>query len=223
MGKNKLAKFAENETFPNLFQPGYQSLIADGFEHRGKWNKDFFKNDNPIVVELGCGKGEYTVGLADRYRDKNFVGVDVKGARLWQGCKTSNVKEMNNVAFIRTKIQELSHFFGENEISEIWITFPDPQPRKSKTKKRLTSPEFLDRYRPLLKKDAVIHLKTDDLGLYKYTMEVVRQNNLKLIYSTKDLYNSDFDGDVLGIKTFYEKIWLEQGFSIKYVEFSLND
>ena len=174
MGKNKLQRFAENLTFDNFFQPTYDE-ISTGYFLKGKWASDFFKNNNPIVLELGCGKGEYSVGLARRYPDKNFIGLDIKGARMWRGCKTAVDENIQNIAFLRTRIELIEHYFAENEISEIWITFPDPQPRRIKENKRLTSPAFLKRYASILKKDLIIHLKTDAFLLYFYTMEIIKK------------------------------------------------
>ncbi len=221
MAKNKLFRFAENETFPNLIQMSYKE-IEKGVPLKGNWNKDFFKNENPIVLELGCGKGEYTVGLAKRNPEKNFIGVDIKGARLWRGCKTSNEENMPNVGFIRTRIEHIASYFNTEEVSEIWITFPDPQPKEIKVRKRLTSPRFLDIYKNFLAKDGIIHLKTDNIGLFEYTVtEVIEQHQHELIYLTRDLYNSDCKGAPKEIQTFYEKKYLEQGIPINYVKFRM--
>jgi tRNA (guanine-N7-)-methyltransferase len=220
MGKDKLRKFAENETFSNLFQPSYEEVLKDGFALKGKWSKDFFKNDKPLVLELGCGKGEYTVGLAEKYPDKNFIGVDIKGARLWRGLKSAQEKKLENVAFLRQKINNIAMFFAENEVSEIWITFPDPQPKKEN--KRLTSPNFLQLYSKILTKDAIIHLKTDDTMLYEYTLnDVVIAQNHNLLLNRADLYQDDETLEVKEIQTFYEKMWLEMGKKIKYLRFRI--
>lgn len=221
--KNKLKRFAENETFDNLFQLNYEQLYQEDFYLKGKWNSDFFKNDHPIVLELGCGKGEYTIDLAQQKPDFNFIGVDIKGARLWRGLKTAHEKNMKNVAFLRTRIELINYFFAENEVSEIWITFPDPQPRNSREKKRLTSPIFLERYRLFLKKDGIIHLKTDSDLLYNYTMESLEENSNPVQYSTDDLYATNEELEVKQIRTFYEKIWLDQGLKIKYIRFGLKN
>lgn len=221
MGKNKLKKFAENETFELLLQTDYETLRHGDFYLKENWNTDFFKNDHPIILEIGCGKGEYTLGLAQRYPDKNFIGLDRKGARLWAGCKQATETGMTNVGFIRTKAENLPLIFGENEVSEIWITFPDPQPRKPKSGKRLTSPDFLERYRKFLKKDGIVHLKTDSRFLYEFTLEVIVQQNLPILYQTDDLYRSDCRLDVMGIQTFYESLWLSQGLNIHYLQFKL--
>lgn len=220
MGKNKLARFAENETFANLFQLTYEQITKEGFALKGKWNEDFFKNDNPIVLELGCGKGEYTVGLAKKYPNKNFIGIDIKGARLWRGCKTSNEDKMNNVAFVRTHIQMIESYFAENEVSEIWITFPDPQLKKPN--KRLTCERFLKLYKNILKQDGIVHLKTDSQELYEYTKdEVLISSKREILYNTNDLYNSDFKEDVIEIQTFYEAMYLKIGKPITYLKFKL--
>lgn len=220
MGKNKLARFAENETFANLFQLTYEQVTKEGFALKGKWNKEFFKNDNPIVLELGCGKGEYTVGLAKKYPNKNFIGIDIKGARLWRGCKTSNEDKMENVAFVRTHIQMIESYFAENEVSEIWITFPDPQLKKPN--KRLTCERFLKLYKNILKQDGIVHLKTDSQELYEYTKdEVLIPSKREILYNTNDLYNSDFKEDVIEIQTFYEAMYLKIGKPITYLKFRL--
>jgi tRNA (guanine-N7-)-methyltransferase len=221
--KNKLKRFAENETFDNLFQLNYEQLYQETFHLKGKWSSDFFKNDHPIVLELGCGKGEYTIGLAQQKPDFNFIGVDIKGARLWRGLKTAHEKNMQNVAFLRTRIELINYFFSENEVSEIWITFPDPQPRNSREKKRLTSPIFLERYRQFLKKDGIIHLKTDSDLLYNYTMESLEERLNPVQYSTDDLYATNEELEVKQIRTFYEQIWLSQGLKIKYIRFGLKN
>ena len=221
MGKNKLERFEENLTFPNLFQVSYEFLQQNTFHLRGKWNTDFFKNDNPIVLELGCGKGEYTVNLAKKYPNKNFIGIDIKGARLWRGCKTSNEDKMTNVAFLRTRIQLIEQFFAQNEVSEIWITFPDPQLKKPN--KRLTCERFLSYYKNIAKPNTVIHLKPDSYELYDYTLnEVIPQGNYKVLFNTDDLYSSDFQDDVKSVRTFYEQMFLNEGKKITYLQFLLN-
>jgi tRNA (guanine-N7-)-methyltransferase len=218
--KRKLERFAENETFTNMFQLSFEQLSQQPFPLKGNWNSQFFSNDNPIVLELGCGKGEYTVGLARKYPDKNFIGMDIKGARMWRGCKTSQTENLGNVAFIRTRIEFLEYFFATNEVDEIWITFPDPQPRSSREKKRLTSPRFLKRYRNVAKPDGVIHLKTDDDQLYLYTLEVIQNENLRVIANSSDIHNDPGIAEVAEITTYYEKIWLSKGLSIKYINYS---
>jgi tRNA (guanine-N(7)-)-methyltransferase len=220
MGKNKLKKFNDMDTFSNVFQYPFSVIQSSGFPLRGKWNDSFFKNNNPIVLELGCGKGEYAVGLAEKYPDRNFIGVDIKGARMWTGAKEATEKELGNVAFLRTNIELISNFFIAGEISEIWITFPDPQMKK--VRKRLTSTRFLQLYRSIIKPDGIIHLKTDSPFLYTYTDALVELNQMKTIINTKDLYHSDVVDDILQIKTFYEQQWLERGLPIKYISFILD-
>ncbi|HRZ41568.1 MAG TPA: tRNA (guanosine(46)-N7)-methyltransferase TrmB [Bacteroidales bacterium] len=219
--KKKLARFAENETFPNMFQLSFEELDSAGFPLKGQWKDRFFKNQNPLVLELGCGKGEYSVGLARAFPGKNFIGLDIKGARMWKGCKISQEEKMPNVAFVRTRIELICHFFDKEEVDEIWITFPDPQPRQSREKKRLTSPVFLDRYRQLGSRNCLIHLKTDSDLLFGYTMQVIENQQLEIHQKINNLYNDPMDGPVKEIKTHYEKIWLEQGLTIKYLCFSL--
>jgi tRNA (guanine-N7-)-methyltransferase len=218
--KRKLQHFAENETFPHLFQPDYAALLR-GFPMRGRWNAGFFENHNPVVLELGCGKGEFTVGLGARYPDKNFIGIDLKGARLWRGAKTSLDKNMRNVAFVRTRIELINGVFGPEEVDEIWVTFPDPFPQKPKAKKRLTSPQFLDRYRAIAKKSAVVHLKTDNTPLFEYTLGVINEQKLPLLFHTYDVDNNPGEDDVVNIRTFYEEMFREKGEKIKYLRFRL--
>lgn len=219
--KNKLAHFADNLTFTNMFQPVYAD-IKDGYIMQGKWNSVFFKNDNPITLELGCGKGEYTVGLAEKYPQRNFIGMDIKGARLWRGGKDSNEKGLKNVAFLRNFIQMVPTIFSPGEIDEIWITFPDPLPKPIKTNKRLTSPPFLNRYYKILKPGGLIHLKTDSEFFFNYTLETIEENNHELIIAVKDLYNYNGLEEVRSIKTHYEKLFSNQGFDINYLQFRLN-
>ena len=218
---NKLERFEENKSFPNLFQPFFGEIV-NSFPLKGKWNSDFFKNDNPIVLELGCGKGEYTVGLGRKYPNKNFIGIDQKGARLWRGCKTSIDNEMKNVAFMRMQIELIEYCFEKDEISEIWITFPEPQPQKAKAKKRFTSPHFNKRYANILKDDGIIHLKTDNTDFYDYSLEVVQEHNHNLLFKSADLYEEFPEIEVASIQTFYEGMWLAQGLKIKYLQYRLN-
>ena len=218
MGKNKLAKFAEIETFPHVFQVSSHCVReGNSFSMKGKWNQEFFGNDHPIVLELGCGKGEYTVNLAELYPDKNFIGVDIKGARLWTGAKDSLQKGMKNVAFLRTDIEMIAHFFAENEVSEIWLTFPDPQMKK--TTKRLTATNFIKSYLQFLKPGGIIHLKTDSNFMFTYTCEMVKLNEFPVLFCNDDLYGSGLVDPILSIKTHYEKQWLERGLTIKYIKF----
>lgn len=219
--KNKLAHFAENETFGNMFQLHYEKLV-EGFDLKGNWKRDFFKNDNDIVLELGCGKGEYTTGLATRFPDRNFIGIDVKGARLWRGLKTAQEKKLKNVAFIRLRINLIPYCFGKNEISDIWITFPDPRPRRIDTKKRLTSHIFLERYKSFLKPGGIIHLKTDNIIFFENTLDVIKEGGQELLYATDDVYNEGIDNELTQIQTFYEKQWLANGTKIKYLKFRLS-
>jgi len=218
--KRKLKKYAENETFEHLIQPSYEE-IEKGLKQKGIWALDYFGNKNPIILELGCGKGEYTIGLAELYPDKNFIGVDIKGARLWAGCKKALEKGLTNTVFLRTEIGMIDHCFGKNEIAEIWLTFPDPQPKKRNEKKRLTSSRYLSKYKGLISKEGIIHLKTDNLMLYNHTLEIIDSGEHKLHYATSDLYHSDCTGDVKHIKTYYEQQFLEEGLLICYLKFSL--
>lgn len=220
MGKNKLARFAENATFPNFFQPELEEVKA-GYFMKGKWRENYFKNENSLILELGCGKGEYSLGLAERYPEKNFIAVDIKGARMWRGCKTSNENGMKNIAFLRTRIELISCFFEEKEVDEIWVTFPDPHPKRIRENKRLTSPPFLSVYKKMLKDEGIVHLKTDAVSLYEYTLEVINEHKHHIILNTDDLYNSGIEEDVMGIQTFYEKMFLAEGKKITYTKFKL--
>jgi tRNA (guanine-N7-)-methyltransferase len=218
VAKKKLIHFRENLSFPYLFQPNYNDLYP-GYSMQSKWNELFFGNDHPIILELGCGKGEYTVGLAAKYQEKNFMGIDWKGARLWRGCKTVSEKGLTNVGFIRTQVDHIEQVFAPGEISEIWITFPDPQVRKER--RRLTAPFFLDKYKNILSVKGIIHLKTDDAFFYEYTLDVIRKFNFKLLWFTDDLYHSGTSDDVVSIQTYYENRWLEMGKKIYYLKFQL--
>jgi tRNA (guanine-N7-)-methyltransferase len=219
VAKKKLIHFQENLTFPHLFQPGYKE-VQSGFHLRSQWNHAFFKNQNPVVIELGCGKGEYTVGLAAKYPKKNLIGIDFKGSRLWRGCKTVSEQGLKNVAFVRTRVDYLENLFGPREISEIWITFPDPQPGKER--KRLTAPLFLNKYKTILTNDGIIHLKTDNQFFFDYSLGIVNEFKHHLLFTTEDLYNSGLQEDVIQIQTYYENIWLKEGKRIYYIKFSLN-
>ena len=222
MGKNKLAKFADMDVFPHVFQLSAHDLREGaGFEMKGKWNELFFKNNHPIVLELGCGKGEYTVGLGKLYPEKNFVGVDIKGARLWTGAKESFEKGMSNVAFLRTNIEMIHYFFSENEVSEIWLTFPDPQMKK--VTKRLTATNFMRLYQQFVKPNGLIHLKTDSNFMFTYTCAMVEANHYPVVFSNNDLYASNLQDSILGIKTYYEQQWLDRGLTIKYIQFVLEN
>lgn len=221
-GKNKLAKFRENETFGCLLQPSSDDMLAGNFPVKGRWNADVFHNDNPIVLELGCGRGEYTVALAERNPSVNYIGIDIKGARLWKGAKYATEHALGNVAFLRTRIDFIKSAFGPDEVSEIWITFADPQPKKPG--KRLTSPLFLDRYRAFTKKGAIVHLKTDSVLLYESSLEVAQSQGLEILECNADIYGSgrasDPD-DILCVKTYYEQMWLAEGKPITYLAFRL--
>lgn len=221
MGKNKLAKFEELANLDRVFQPDFEEVFQKDYHLKGKWSSDVFHNQNPIVLELGCGKGEYTTGMARRFSAKNFIGIDIKGARIWKGAKTANENNISNAAFLRTRIEFINSFFSEAEVSEIWLTFPDPQEKKRRKKKRLTGSRFLNLYRSFLKHNGIVHLKTDNKILFQYTRDLAIYNDLEILYSTEDLYNSDYDDEILNIKTFYEKQFLEQGIDIKYIKFRL--
>jgi tRNA (guanine-N7-)-methyltransferase len=223
MAKRKLKKFAEVSAFDNCFFLSFEDSRAEGLSLKGKWNKEYFKNENPIIVELGCGKGEYTVGLAKRFPDKNFIGVDIKGNRIWTGAKTAIENKMNNVAFIRTRIDFIEACFAENEVTEIWITFPDPQPQKSRTRNRLTHTMFINRYKKVVKDGGFVNLKTDNEPFYEFTKETVAENKLLLMDATNDLYadTTQRDEALTNIKTYYEKKFSDLGFKICYLKFKL--
>jgi tRNA (guanine-N(7)-)-methyltransferase len=219
MGKNKLQKFSELEQFAHVFQmPGAQLRDGGQSEMKGRWH-EFFGNNNPIVLELGCGRGEYTVALGQRFPDKNYIGIDIKGARLWAGAKESFNSGMKNVAFVRTNIELLPCFFAEHEVSEIWLTFPDPQMKKKN--KRLTATNFLARYAQMVVPGGLIHLKSDSNFMFTYTKAVVSENNLAVVDSCDDIYAQRPDDDVLSIKTYYEQQWLARSITIKYIQFRL--
>lgn len=219
MGKGKLEKFADMRDYPHVFEYPYSVVDNVTFEMQGHWNHDFFGNNNPIVLELGCGRGEYTVGLARLFPDKNFIGVDIKGSRMWSGATESLREGLKNVAFLRTNIEIIDRFFAAGEVSEIWLTFSDPQMKKAT--KRLTSTYFMNRYRKFLKEDGVIHLKTDSNFMFTYTKYMVEKNNLPVLFVTEDLYHSGLMDDILGIQTYYEQQWLDRGLNIKYIKFIL--
>jgi len=218
---NKLKKFAEVETFGNVLQPKFDEVFHADFKWKGNWRKSFFNNENPIVLELGCGKGDYTVGLARRFPHKNFTGYDIKGARIWRGARTAIEENLNNVCFVRTHIDFITSFYAENEVSEIWITFPDPQ--KERARKRLTSAGFLNRYAKVLNTNGLIHLKTDSLMLHQYTVDILKYNQQQILIQTDDLYNSNIEVDdyVRNIQTFYETGYLKEGKKITYLVFKL--
>ena len=212
MAKDKLRKFAEVETFKNVVQ------LDGGLQYRGKWSSEFFGNDKPLVLELACGKGEYTVNLAKLFPERNFIGIDYKGNRIWRGAKTALEEGIANVGFLRIQIEKILEFFDENEVSEIWITFPDPQPQDSREKKRLTNPKFLQRYKFILKKDGIMHLKTDNDGFYAYTLEQLALLETPKNKETADLYKSNLVDEVLSIKTYYERKYLAVDKNINYVQ-----
>ena len=219
--KNKLKRFQENETFPNVIQPTREEVV-NGFRLRGSWNVHF-KNDNPIVLELGCGKGEYTVGLAKKFPDKNFIGIDIKGARFWKGAKTAIDENLPNVAFVRTQIELIDQVFGKEEITDIWITFPDPQIKYKRTKHRMTNQTFLDAYKKVLKPKGTINLKTDSEFMHGYTLGLLHGLGHEVLYSNHDIYrNEGSPAEVLEIQTFYENQYLEKGKAITFIRFRVN-
>lgn len=220
MGRKKLARFKANEENRNVVQEGKEIFE----EIKGNWRKEQFKNEQPVVVELACGRGEFTVGLARIYPDHNFIGVDIKGSRIWKGSSTATAEGLENVAFLRTQIELLDRFFDKEEISELWITFPDPRPRDGDEKKRLTSPRFLDMYKPMVDKKGVVHFKTDNTGLFDYTLEVLeKRRDVELLNYTHDFYQSDLKDDHHGIKTRYEAMFSAKGEKIKYMKFKFKD
>lgn len=223
MGKGKLAKFAEMETFSNVFQYPFSVVDNVPFEMKGHWREQYFKNNHPVVLELGCGKGEYTVELARLYPEMNFIGVDIKGARMWTGAKQALEAGLKNVAFLRTNIEIIDRFFAESEVQEIWLTFSDPQMKNAH--KRLTSTFFLNRYRKFLVDGGIVHLKTDSNFLFTYTTCMVKENKLPVVFSTEDLYHTEgLDEEthkILSIQTYYESMWIERGFNIRYMKFFL--
>lgn len=221
--KNKLQKFKENEKFKCLIQPRLEEVLRCDHPLKGKWHREVFGNDNPIVLELGCGKGEYTIALSERYPDRNFIGMDIKGARLWKGAKYADEHRLENVAFLRTRIEFIESLFAKGEVAEIWITFADPQ--EAKPKKRLTHPLFLGRYRNILKKDGVVHLKTDSRLLYFYTMEVAAVNSLEVINHCEDIYGSPeaVPEETTAIQTFYESHFLMRDIPINYMAFRIDN
>jgi len=220
--KNKLKRFRENDTFSNVIQPTREEIVAEKFPYKGKWNSDFFKNDAPIVLELGCGKGEYTVALAKKFPNKNFIGIDIKGARFWRGAKTAIEEELPNVAFIRSQIELIEGMFSENEVAEIWITFPDPQIKYKRTKHRLTNEAFLARYKNILNAEGTVHLKTDSEFMHGYTLGLLHGAGHEVLYANHDVYtNEGSPEEVTDIQTFYESQYLEVNKAITYIHFKI--
>ncbi|NQX76832.1 tRNA (guanosine(46)-N7)-methyltransferase TrmB [Gilvibacter sp.] len=222
--KNKLKRFRENETFENVIQPTREEVINDSLKLKGNWNAEVFKNDKPLVLELGCGKGEYSVGLAQANPDKNFVGIDIKGARFWRGAKTALEEGLPNVRFLRTQIELINYLFDADEVSEIWITFPDPQLKYKRTKHRMTNPEFLDKYRKLLGNPGFLHRKTDSEFMHGYTLGLLQGIGADIVYAHHDVYGNEYTPkEVTAIQTYYEKQYLEQGKKITYLKCHLGE
>lgn len=219
--KNKLKRFKENETFKNVVQPNREDITNGTFSLKGKWN-EFFGNNKPLVLELGCGKGEYTIGMAKHNENKNYIGIDIKGARFWRGAKTAIEENISNAAFLRTQIELIDELFAANEVSEIWITFPDPQIKYKRTKHRLTNETFLEKYKLILKEDGVVNLKTDSEFMHGYTLGLLHGKGLEVLYANHDVYkNEGSPKEVLDIQTFYEKQYLEKGKPITYIKFRI--
>jgi tRNA (guanine-N7-)-methyltransferase len=221
--KNKLKRFNENNTFHNVFQPKREELVDAVYPLKGQWNQQFFKNNNPLVLELGCGKGEYTIGLAERYPSKNFIGIDIKGARFWRGAKTAVENKMPNVAFIRAQIELIEQLFESNEVDEIWITFPDPQIKYKRTKHRMTNATFLKRYKNILNDTGIVHLKTDSEFMHGYTLWLLHGQGHEVQYANHDVYRQEGSPEeVTAIQTFYENQYLEKQKAITYIRFKIN-
>ena len=220
--KNKLVRFGENELFDNVFQPTREEIVSNNFELKGNWNQKYFKNSNPIVLELGCGKGEYTVGLAANFPDKNYIGIDLKGARFWRGAKTATENGLNNVAFVRMQIELINKIFAQNEVDEIWITFPDPQIKYKRTKHRMTNSEFLQLYKKILKPDGIINLKTDSEFMHGYTLGLLHGEGHEVLYANHNVYvNEGAPKEVIDIQTFYENQYLAVNKAITFIRFRL--
>ncbi|HRN41984.1 MAG TPA: tRNA (guanosine(46)-N7)-methyltransferase TrmB [Vicingus sp.] len=221
----KIERWKEMETFPHVLQAKFEEVFNNNHSNKGNWQKEVLKNNNPIVLELGCGRGEYSVGLAKHFPEKNFIGIDIKGARIWKGAKQALDQKLSNVFFIRTRIDFINSFFAENEVDELWITFPDPQPQETRERKRLTAPMFMERYKQLLKPNGIIHLKTDNEGFFRYTLEEIERNNYHLIEHTFDLYGEKIETldpktqEILSIKTYYENLFSAKGHKIHYLRF----
>lgn len=223
MGKDKLRKFNENLTFKCFVQPEFDDVFSQDHPLKGRWHEDFFHNNKPIILELGCGKGEYTVALAERDPQSNYIGIDIKGARMWRGAKSATERGMDNVGFLRTRIEFINSLFAPGEVSQIWITFPDPQLKCRRAKKRLTSPIFLNYYAQILEKGGLIHLKSDSQHLYKYTGVVIERLGLPCQVRNADIYGSGYADEILSVKTAYESRFLEMGLPITYTRFSLGE
>jgi len=223
LGKNKLARWTELKGYEHVIEPPFTEVFQKDHELKGKWHSEWFENSSPIVLELGCGRGEYTVGLAENYPQKNFIGIDIKGARMWKGARDTHHKRLPNVTFLRTRIEFIKSFFAPGEVDEIWITFPDPQLKRTREKKRLAGPVFLNLYRSIMKNGGTLHLKTDCRELFDYTLALVQKNELVLISAVTDLY-ADKPGDpMLSIRTHYEQIFLDRGIPITYLSFRINN
>ena len=221
--KNKLKRFRENESFENVVQPTREEILSGAFPLKGNWKRDFFKNENPIVLELGCGKGEYSIGLAKKFPEKNFLGIDIKGARFWRGAKTALEEGLENVGFLRTQIELIDLAFAENEIDEIWITFPDPQIKYKRTKHRMTNSDFLQKYKKILRPEGIVHLKTDSEFMHGYTLGILHGEGHRVLNSNHNIYKSTETPTILTeIQTFYEKQYLEQKKPITYIQFQIN-
>ncbi len=220
--KNKIKRFGENETFGNVFQPTREEVVGNNFALKGKWNTNFFKNNNPIIIELGCGKGEYTVGLATLNPDKNYIGIDIKGARFWRGAKDAIENNLPNVAFVKTQIELVDFIFNTNEVSEIWITFPDPQIKYKRTKHRMTNESFLELYKKIMPAQGIVNLKTDSEFMHGYTLGLLHGQGHEVIYSNHNIYvNTGAPAEVINIQTFYEKQYLALNKAITYLQFRI--
>ena len=221
--KNKLKRFKENETFSNVIQPTREEVLNNTLTLKGNWNRDFFKNENPVVLELGCGKGEYSLNLAAMFPEKNFLGIDIKGARFWRGAKTALAEKINNVGFLRTQIELVDFIFDENEIDEIWITFPDPQIKYKRTKHRMTNPDFLNKYKKILKPNGMVHLKTDSEYMHGYTLGLLEGLGLTIEYAHHDVYGTtNAPKEVTDIQTYYESQYLAINKKITYLRFNFS-
>jgi len=221
LGKDKLKRFRELESLDKVIQPDFDEVFHKNYRLKGRWTTEVFGNDRPLVLELGCGGGEYTVGLARKYAERNFLGLDIKGARIWKGATAARKEGLDNVAFLRTRIDFISSFFARNEVEEIWITFPDPQERRRRLKKRLTGALYLNYYRQFLRDGGLVHLKTDNASLYADTLELVRYNSLELLEHADDIDRDGFTGDPIDIRTYYENRFRAEGITIKYLCFRL--